>query len=87
LTPREETRGDQSIKAEGLAEGLAEGKAKAKAEDLTRLLIRRFGPLPAWAAERIAAAAIAQLDTWLDGILDAQSPADLLGPETAAPTH
>lgn len=87
LTPLEETRGYQSIKAEGLAEGLAEGKAKAKAEDLTRLLIRRFGPLPAWAAERIAAASIPQLDTWLDGILDAQSPADLLGPEAAAPTH
>ena len=51
------------------------------AEDLKRLLSRRFGPLPAWSEQRIDAAPMAQLDTWLDGILDATSLEDLIGGE------
>ena len=58
----------------------AEGKEEGKAEDLTRLLTRRFGPLPARALARIGAAPITQLDTWLDGVLDTASLAELLGP-------
>jgi predicted transposase YdaD len=87
LIPLEETRGYQSIKAEGLAEGRAEGQTVAKAETLTRLLTRRFGPLPDWAAIRIGKADTPQLDAWLDGIFDAQSPAHLLGPKREAPAH
>jgi hypothetical protein len=83
LTPIEETRGYQSIKAEGKAEG----KAEAKAEDLTRLLTRRFGPLPAWAAARVAKAPLPQLDAWLDGIFDTRTLTDLLGPEGEPPAH
>lgn len=77
LTPIEETRAYQSIKAEGKAEC----KAEAKAEDLARLLVRRFGPLPQWASVRIAKADIAQLDTWLDEIFDAIDLESLIGPE------
>ncbi len=77
LTSIEDTSGYRAIKELGIAEG--------KEEDLTRLLARRFGPLPAWAAARIAAAPIAQLDAWLDGILDAPSLIDLIGAETATP--
>jgi hypothetical protein len=58
-TPLEETRAYQSI--------FAEGKAEGKAEDLKRLLARRFGRLPKWAA-------------WLDGIFDAETVDALLGP-------
>jgi predicted transposase YdaD len=95
LTPIEETRAYQSIfaegeakgkvegkaegKAEGLAEGLAEGEAKAKGSTLQRLLLRRFGPLPSWAEERIETASIMELDRWLDGVLDASSLEGLLG--------
>lgn len=79
LTPIEETRGYQSIKAEGKAEG--------KAEALTGLLTRRFGPLPAWAGARIAKASIAQLDVWLDGIFDTRDLTDLLGRESEPPAH
>jgi predicted transposase YdaD len=84
-TPIQETRAYQSIFAEGKAEGITEGKAEGitegKAEDLGRLLARRFGPVPDWAIARIQAAPIAQLDAWLDGILDADHLEALIGPE------
>lgn len=84
VTPIQETVAWQSIfaegKAEGVAEGTAKGKAEGKAEGLSRLLTRRFGPLPTWATARIAAAPITQLDAWLDGLLDAATLVELLGP-------
>jgi predicted transposase YdaD len=80
LTPLEETRAYQSIFVKGEAKGKAEGETKGKAEGIRRLLARRFGPLPPWAQERIAAADSPQLDAWLDGLLDARSVVDLLGP-------
>jgi len=79
VTPIQETKAYQSIFAEGEAKGKAEGEAKGKAESLERLLTRRFGPLPAWATQRIEAAPVAQLDAWLDGIFDAASVAELIG--------
>ena len=77
ITPIQETKAYQSIFAEGEARGLAKGKA----DDLKRLLRRRFNGLPAWAAQRIDAASIAQLDAWLDGIFDAPSLEGLIGGE------
>lgn len=90
VTPIQETRAYQSIfiegqakgRAEGEAKGKAEGEAKGKAGSLKRLLTRRFGPLPAWAEQRIEAAPSAQLDDWLDGIFDAASLAALIGPDS-----
>jgi hypothetical protein len=34
-------------------------------------LTRRFGPLPGWAAAKLAASAPAQLEAWVDRVLDA----------------
>ncbi|MBK1646796.1 hypothetical protein CKO25_19570 [Thiocapsa imhoffii] len=86
LTPIQETRAYQSIfaegKVEGEAEGEAKGKAKGKASTLKRQLTRRFGPVPTWAEQRIDAATVAQLDSWLDGIFDAANVEDLIGPES-----
>jgi hypothetical protein len=76
ITPIEETRAYQSI----FEEGEDKGKAAGKASTLKRQLTRRFGSVPAWAETRIDAASIAQLDTWLDDILDTASPEALLGP-------
>jgi hypothetical protein len=50
---------------------------------LKRLLARRFGHLPKWAAARIDAADIDQMDAWLDGIFDAKTLEALLGPQPA----
>ena len=60
-------------RAEGKAEGIAEGEAKGEAKSLTRLLERRFGPLPRSVKDRIASADLDQLDTWIDRVLDARS--------------
>ena len=85
VTPIQETKAYQSIFAEGeekgKTDGKAEGKAEGKAITLHRQLTRRFGSLPPWAAQHIAAAPEAQLDLWLDGIFDATSVEDLLGGE------
>ncbi len=64
---------------EGRAEGVLEGERAARIADLRRLLARRFGSVPAWALERLAAGTPAQLESWLDGILDAPSLEALLG--------
>jgi hypothetical protein len=70
---------------ESRREGEREGKLEGKREALKRLLAHRFGELPAWASSRIDAATGGQVDVWLDGILDATSSTDLLGPEQAPP--
>ena len=81
VTPIQETKAYQSIFAEGEIKGEAQGLAKGKAESLKHLLRRRFDAVPAWAAQRIDAALIAQLDAWLDGIFDASSVEALIGTE------
>jgi len=88
LVPLEQTRAYQDIfakgkadgKADGEAKGKAEGEVKGKADGLKRLLRRRFGVLPRWAVARLDAAVMDQLDGWLEGIFEAQSLEDLLGP-------
>jgi predicted transposase YdaD len=87
LTPLEQTRAYQEIFAKGEAKGEARGKAKGLKLQLTR----RFGRLPRWAIQRLDTAAMEQLDAWLEGIFDAQSLEDLLGPKpkrgAKLPTH
>ncbi len=77
LTPLEETRAYRDIFAKG-------GEARGKAESLQRLLRRRFGPLPDWAVARIAAAELAELDAWLDAVLDVDGLEALIGPAPGA---
>jgi hypothetical protein len=40
---------------------------------LQKLLERRFGPLPAWAGERIAAAGESELERWAESLLTSPS--------------
>ena len=54
-------------------EGEARGRAEGKAETLLRLLQRRFGPIPESARARVAVGSAAEIDAWLDALLDAQS--------------
>lgn len=58
---------------EGIKEGLKEGLKEGEANLLKRQLTKRFGPLPAWALEKLDAAEPAQLETWANGIFDATS--------------
>jgi hypothetical protein len=59
-------------------EGLHEGVQRGEATLLLRLLERRFGPLPDWAADRVRAADIATLEEWGLRMLDAASLNDVL---------
>ena len=62
---------------EWMAEGAIKGKAEGKAETLRRLLRHRFHTLPPEVEARILNADGAQLDEWLDRILDAKVLTDV----------
>jgi len=70
-----EAHGIEMGRAEGMAEGMAEGRRQA----LTRLLERRFGPLPRDITQRIAGADTDRLDRWFDRTLDANGLAAVFG--------
>ena len=57
---------------------LAKGEAKGERQMLSRLLTARFGPLPAWAAEKIASAGIELLEDWSVKLLTAKSLEEFL---------
>jgi predicted transposase YdaD len=59
-------------------EGRQEGRQEEAAGLLGRLLERRFGPLPAWARQQLAAADLASLETWGLRLLEASSLEDVL---------
>ena len=63
----------EKLKAEGRVEGRAEGRVEGEAKSLTRLLERRFGPLPAAIKSRVDRADLKQLDAWVDRVLDVKS--------------
>ncbi|MEI6069853.1 MAG: DUF4351 domain-containing protein [Methylococcaceae bacterium] len=58
---------------QGLERGLERGVLKGEQKTLRRLLERRFHALPDWAIERISQASEAELEQWLDNVLDATS--------------
>ncbi len=67
--------------ARGLLKGKAEGKAETTAGILTRLLEKRFGPLPGDIRARIAASGVEQAETWLDAVInDAPDLATIFAP-------
>lgn len=77
-----EQKGRQEGHREGEQKGRQEGRQKGRQEGeaalLLRLLERRFGVLPGWARDRIAAADTAALEEWGLRVLDAASLDDVL---------
>jgi len=63
---------------QGLERGREEGREDGERELLTRLLVRRFGPLDNQAAERLRHATRADLEHWGDRLLEAQTLEDVL---------
>jgi hypothetical protein len=61
-----------------LEEGRQEGVRKGEATLLLRLMERRFGPLPDWAADRVRTAETGLLEEWGLRLLDAGSLDDVL---------
>jgi hypothetical protein len=56
---------------QGRAEGKAEGAAEEKAKSLTRLLEKRFGPIPGATRQRVFSADVGSIETWFDRAVDA----------------
>ena len=65
--------GEEREIAKGEARGEKRGIGKGEAKSLSRLLERRFGPLPAALKARNGRAKLTQLDAWIDRELDAKS--------------
>ena len=66
-------------RAEGLAEGMEQGRVDGERAVLERLLRRRFGPLSPEIAARMGEASAADLETWAEKVLDADTPEDVFG--------
>ncbi|MDR0701155.1 MAG: DUF4351 domain-containing protein, partial [Azoarcus sp.] len=64
---------------EGREKGWEEGREESEAALLARQLSRRFGPLPAWARERLHRADAAQRQAWADAVLDAATLTEVVG--------
>ena len=56
---------------DGVEQGRTEGRVEGEAKTLVRLLEKRFGPLTPQLRERVLAADLQSLDTWLDRVIDA----------------
>ena len=67
----------EKMAATAEAKGLAKGKAEGKAETLLKQLGLKFRRLPAAVPARVSAASPAQLDSWLEAVLYAESLDDV----------
>lgn len=63
---------------EGRREGRQEARGQVLGEVLQRMLEHKRGPLSPAAIGKLAAASPAQLQEWLDQVIDGQRPAALL---------
>lgn len=50
---------------------IEEGRQEGEAAFLERLLVRRFGDLPAWVPERLKNASVEELERWGERVLGA----------------
>src|SRR5712691_1275020 len=67
-----------SFERMGIEKGLQQGIHQGEVTVLKRLLTRRFGPLPAWAEERLEQASPQELEGWAERVLEAQRLEDVL---------
>jgi len=66
-------------KAEGRAEGMEQGRVDGERAVLERLLLRRFGSVSPEVAARVGGASAADLETWAERVLDADTLEDVFG--------
>lgn len=64
-------------KAEGRAEGIEQGRVDGERAMLERQLRRRFGSVSPEVAVRVGEASAADLETWAERVLDADTPEDV----------
>jgi len=64
---------EQRGQEKGFQEGRQEGRQEGEQVLLQKLLIKRFGPLPAEVLKQLACASTEQIDTWADRVFEAAS--------------
>jgi hypothetical protein len=62
---------------QGLQQGRQQGRQEGRYEMLLRQLERRFGTFPEWAASRLSALSVSELDDLAVRVFDAQRLEDL----------
>ena len=65
---------------DGIEQGIERGIEKGEALVLQKLLTKRFGTLPRELVIAISAASAAQIDVWVDRVLDAASLEEVFRP-------
>jgi len=70
---RGQEKGFQEGRQEGRQEGWQEGRQEGEQVLLQKLLIKRFGPLPAEVLKQLACASTEQSNTWADRVFEAAS--------------
>ena len=75
---REYKRGLQEGRQEGLQEGRQEGRQEGELKVLRRQIEKRFGVMPSWAEQRLAARSLTELEELSERVLDAANLEDLL---------
>src|SRR5580692_526742 len=73
-----EQKGRWEGRQEGRREGRQEGRQEGELIVLRRLIEKRFGPLPDWAGEKLAALPVSALEDLSEHVLDAKSVEELL---------
>ncbi|MGD0960538.1 MAG: cytosolic protein, partial [Methylomonas sp.] len=58
---------------EGMEKGREEGRLEGEIILLKKLMVRRFGELPAWAEEKLTAASEQDVERWVEEVLTAPS--------------
>ena len=66
-------QGRQQGVQQGRQQGMRQGRIEGERMVLERLLRRRFGPLAPEVADRLNRATAADLETWADNVLDAET--------------
>jgi predicted transposase YdaD len=69
---------EQKGRWEGRQEGRREGRQEGELIVLRRLIEKRFGPLPGWAGEKLAALPVSALEDLSERVLDAKSVEELV---------
>ena len=63
---------------QGIAQGREEGRAEGEHLLLSRLIEKRFGPLPKWATAKLGALSLSEIEVLAERLFDAPSLDSLL---------
>ncbi len=69
----------ERARVEGMQRGMQQGRVEGERAVLERLLHRRFGILSPEIAQRLNQASVADLETWAENLLDANTLEDVFG--------